>query len=84
MSLQIAGHPVSAGLVIVLLIWAVMLFFATGLFVPSGPLVISALAFGAICVALAIFLILELGRPYTGIFRVSPAALEEVIANIDK
>jgi hypothetical protein len=83
-NLQIAGHPVSAGLVIVLLIWTVMLFFATGLFAQTGPLVISALTFGAICVAFAIFLILELGLPYTGLFRVSPAALEEVIANIDK
>ena len=84
MNLQIAGPPVSPGLVIVLLIWAVLLFFATGLFAQSGPLVISALTFGAICVAFAIFLILELGLPYTGIFRVSPAALQEVIANIDK
>ena len=84
MNLQIAGPPVSPGLVIVLLIWAVLLFFATGLFAQSGPLVISALTFGAICVAFAIFLILELGRPYTGTFRVSPAALEKVIAYIDK
>jgi hypothetical protein len=41
------------------------------------------MTFGAICVAFAIFLILELGLPYTGMFRVSPAALQEAIANID-
>lgn len=29
-------------------------------------------------------LLLELGLPYTGLLRVSPAALQEAIANIDK
>jgi hypothetical protein len=82
--LQIAGHPENLGLVIVLLIWTVMLFFATSLFVQTNPLVVAALTFGAICVAFAIFLILDLGRPYTGMFRISPAALQEAIANIDK
>jgi hypothetical protein len=83
-SLQIAGPPVNLGLVIVLLIWTVILFFATSLFVQTNPLVVAALTFGAICVAFAIFLILDLGRPYTGMFRISPAALQEAMANIDK
>jgi hypothetical protein len=83
-NLQIAGRPVNLGLVIVLLIWTVMLFFATSLFVQANPLVVSALTFGAICVAFAIFLILELGQPYTGLFRISPAALQEAMANIDR
>jgi hypothetical protein len=82
-SLQVASHPVSPGLVIVMLIWAILLFFAMGLFAQSNGLVISALGFGALCVAFAMFLILELGLPYTGMFRVSPAALQEAIANID-
>ena len=54
------------------------------LFAESNGLVLSAVTFGAICVAFAIFLMLELGLPYTGLFRVSPAALQEAIANIDK
>jgi hypothetical protein len=84
MSLQVASHPVSPGLVIVLLIWAILLFFGMGLFAQSNGLVISALSFGALCVAFAMFLILELGLPYTGMFRVSPAALQEALANIDQ
>jgi hypothetical protein len=31
-----------------------------------------------------VFLILELGLPYTGMFRVSPAALQAAMDNIDK
>jgi hypothetical protein len=84
MDLQVASHPVSPGLVVVLLIWAVVLFFGMGLFAQSNGLVISALVFGSLCVAFAMFLILELGLPYTGMFRVSSAALEQAIANIDQ
>jgi hypothetical protein len=41
-------------------------------------------AFGALSIAFAIFLILELGLPYTGLTRVSPAALEQAIEFVDK
>jgi len=79
MSLQVAGRPVSPGLVIILTLWAVALFFAFGIFAKSNALVIAAMASGAACIAFALFLILELGLPYTGVFRVSPAALQEAI-----
>ena len=69
---------------IVLVIWAVILFFGMGLFAESNNVVIAGLTFGALCVAFAVFLMLELGLPYTGLFRVNPAALEQAIANIDK
>jgi hypothetical protein len=42
------------------------------------------LAFGSFAVGSAIFLILELSHPYTGLVRTSPAALEETIAAIGK
>ena len=83
-SLQVSSFPVSPGLIAVLAIWAIILFFGMGLFAKSNGLVLSAMTFGAVCVAFAIFLILELGLPYTGVFRVSPNALEEAMANIDK
>ncbi len=84
MNLQVASPPVSAGLVIVLVIWAVVLFFGMGMFAQSNGLVVSALTFGAICVAFAVFLILELGLPYTGMFHVNPAALQAAMDTIDK
>ncbi len=84
MDLQVASHPVNPGLVIVLVVWAVILFFGMGLFAQSNGLVVSALTFGALCVAFAVFLILELGLPYTGMFRVPGAALHEALVNIAK
>ena len=84
MSLQVASPPVSWVLIAILLFWTVALFFGIGLFAESNSLVLSALAFGALSIAFAIFLILELGQPYTGLMRVSPAALEQAIEIVDK
>jgi hypothetical protein len=42
------------------------------------------MAFGAFAVGSAIFLILELSEPYSGLFRISPAALEQTIDTIDR
>ena len=39
---------------------------------------------GALSVAFAMFLILELARPNTGPYRVSPAALQQAIEFVDK
>jgi hypothetical protein len=84
MNLQVAGPPVTAGLVVILVVWAVILFFGMGLFADANGLVLSALTFGSLCVAFAVFLILELGLPYTGMFRVNPAALQQALATIGK
>ncbi len=84
MSLQVASPPVSWVLIAILVFWTVALFFAIGLFAEANSLVLSALAFGALSIAFAIFLILELGLPYTGLMRVSPAALEQAIEFLDK
>lgn len=43
-----------------------------------------ALACGAISVASAIFLILELSQPYTSLLRIAPTGLEQVIVDLDK
>jgi hypothetical protein len=84
MSLQIASGPVSWILIAILVFWTAALFFGIGLYAESNALVIAAITFGALSIAFAIFLILELGMPYTGLFRVSPAALEQTIEYIDK
>ena len=84
MNLQLSSPPVSNGLLAVLTIWAIVLFFLMGVFVKSNRLVVAAMTFGAVCVAFAIFLMLELGLPYTGLFRVSGAPLQAVLDNIDR
>jgi hypothetical protein len=52
--------------VAVLVICAVLLFFGVDLFEESNNLVISGLTFGALCIAFAVFLMLELGLALYG------------------
>ena len=83
MSLQLA-NPFSRPLLAVVIFWSFFLFCGFGLLSRVNATTIAALAFGAISVGSAIFLILELSQPYTGLFRISPAALEQTIEAIDK
>jgi hypothetical protein len=83
-SLQIAAGPVSSFLLAILIFWTASLFFAIGLYAESNSVVFAAITFGALSIAFAIFLILEFGLPYTGLFKVTPAALEQTIQFIDK
>jgi Protein of unknown function (DUF4239) len=83
MSLQLA-NPYSKPLLIVVVFWSFFLFCGFGLMSRLNVTTLAALAFGAFAVGSAIFLILELSQPYTGLFRISPAALQQTIDSIDK
>jgi hypothetical protein len=50
-----------------------------GLVSPVNATVITTLALGAIAVASAIFLIIELSQPHAGLFRIPPGGLIETI-----
>jgi hypothetical protein len=84
MSLQVAAGPVSWFLIAILVFWTASLFFGIGLYAEPNALVYSALTFGALSIAFAIFLIIEFGKPYTGLIRVTPAALEQTMDFMDK
>jgi hypothetical protein len=66
--------PVPNLLLHVVLGWACLLFFGYGLLSAIDPLTAILAACGAIAVASAIFLILELSDPYSGLFRMTDAA----------
>jgi hypothetical protein len=83
MSLQLA-NPFSKPLLVVVVFWSFFLFCGYGLLSKLNATTLGALAFGAFAVGSGIFLILELSQPYTGMFRISPAALEQTIDSIDK
>jgi hypothetical protein len=50
----------------------------------GSPVPVIALGVGAVAVASAVLLILELSSPYSGMFRASPAPLEQVLAAMGK
>jgi hypothetical protein len=66
------------------IIWSMFLFCGFGVLSGTNPTTIAALAFGAISVASAMFLILDLTQPYSGVFRVSPLAIQQTLEAIDK
>ena len=82
--MQVAAGPISWFLIAIMIFWTASLFFAIGLYAESNSVVLAAITFGALSIAFAIFLIIEFGLPYTGLFRVTPAALEQTIEFMDK
>jgi hypothetical protein len=69
-------------LVIVLVAWLTLLFVGFGMFANPNATVLMALFVGALSVAGAVFLIAEMGHPYTGIMRISYAPLQNALAEI--
>jgi hypothetical protein len=70
-------------LFVVMLIWLTLLFLGFGLFARMNAMVIVATFFGAVSVAAAMFLILDMSRPYSGLTRVSIAPIQNALAQID-
>jgi hypothetical protein len=83
MSLQLAS-PIIWSLLTVVVIWASFLFCGFGVLSGTNHTTIVALGLGAFAVATAIFLILDMSEPYSGVFRVPAAALEQTIQVIDQ
>jgi hypothetical protein len=81
-SLQLAS-PVSWALVVIVVSWAMLLFCGFGVLSGLNGTSAAALAFGSFAVASAIFLILELSQPYTGLIRIPPDSMEQTLAALD-
>ena len=67
-----------------LVFWVSVLFLGFGLFARFNATVTVALLVGALSVAGAIFLILELSEPYHGLMRISDEPLRNAMAQIDQ
>ena len=78
MARQLAS-PFPPHVLTVVICWATALFLGNGL--VAAPNLVSVLAHlaGALSIATAIFLILELSSPYTGLIRLSPAGIDRVL-----
>ena len=78
------GSSISWPFLTVLVFWICLLFVGFGLFARYNPTVTVALVVGALSVAGAIFLILELSEPYRGLMRISDEPLRNAIGQIDQ
>jgi hypothetical protein len=78
------GSSISWPFLTVLVFWISVLFVGFGLFARFNPTVTVALVVGALSVAGAIFLILELSEPYRGLMRISDEPLRNAMSQIDR
>lgn len=76
--------PLSRPLIVVVVAWAAFIFIGFGMMHASNLASLAAMAVGAIAVSTAVYLVIDLSQPYSGLFRVSSAPIEEVLAELGK
>lgn len=74
------ANPAPKALLFVVIGWAALLFMSLGLLVGFNELSVGIQALGSIAVASAIYLVLEFSQPYSGLFRISPVGVDNLIA----
>jgi len=75
-----SGSSISTPFLVIVVFWLTILFISFGLFAPRNGTVIVTLLVSAMAVAGAIFLILELDRPFSGLVQISSAPLRSAFA----
>jgi hypothetical protein len=83
MTRQLA-NPVPKLLIFVVVGWSAFLFMSYGLLGAFNVVSVTAEALGSIAVASAVFMILEFSQPYSGLFRISPVGVDNLIAVIGR
>jgi hypothetical protein len=75
---------ISKPMLVVVVLWLVIIFLAFSLVAPPNGTVNFALIASALCVAGAIFLILELDQPFGGLLRISSEPMLNVLRQLGK
>lgn len=75
-------RSIPSSLLIVLGVWQAVLFAGFGLLTPRNATTISVLVICMLAVSGAIFIVMELDRPFSGIVRVSDAPLQVVASHL--
>ena len=77
-----AASSVSKPMIAILVFWLTTIFISFGLFAPRNGTVITALFASGLSVAGAIFLILEMYSPFSGLIKISSAPLRFALAHL--
>src|SRR5258708_3814450 len=79
---QRAGSAIPMPFLVVVVFWLGIIFASFGLYAPRNATVVSTLCVCALSLSGAIFLILELDRPFQGLIQISTAPLQSAIAQL--
>ncbi|MBV8773452.1 MAG: DUF4239 domain-containing protein [Deltaproteobacteria bacterium] len=74
-----SGSSISTPFLMVVVFWLTVLFVSFGLFAPRNATAIVTLLISAISVAAALFLIMELDRPFSGAIQISSVPLRNAL-----
>jgi hypothetical protein len=83
MSLQLS-NSLTWPFMAILVSWACLLFFGLAMLAPVSRTTVAVMTVGALSLASAIFLIVELSNPYSGLFRLSPDPVLKTIEALSK
>ncbi len=79
-----AQVPLPTAFLVILLFWLTMLYTSFGLLAPHNGTVITAMFVGALALATALFLILEMSRPMSGSMKASSAPMRKALEFLGK
>jgi hypothetical protein len=79
---QSAQSAIPLPFLVVLVFWLSIIFASFGLYAPRNTSVVATLGVCALSLSGAIFLILELDRPFGGIIRISSAPLRAALDHL--
>jgi len=79
-----ASDSLSWPLLVVLVFWLMFLFVGFGIFARVNATIAVALLIGALSVAGAVFLILEMNQPYRGVMQISSTPLRNALPQLDR
>jgi Protein of unknown function (DUF4239) len=82
MFLQSEETSITVPLLSVVTAWLVVIFFSFGIFAPRIPHVVLTLIICALAASAAIFIILSMNSPFSGVLRISPAAVRDVLSQM--
>jgi len=78
------GSAVSTPFLVVVVFWLTMIFVGFGVLARANTTIRLALLVSAVAVSGAIFLILEMDHPFSGLIRISDAPIQEALAQLGK
>jgi uncharacterized membrane protein len=84
MLLEQGGSSIPMPFLALLVFWVTIIFLSFGLFAPRNATVVATLLLCALSVSGAIFLILELDRPFVGLIQISSAPIRNAVARIGR
>jgi hypothetical protein len=73
------GSSIPMPFLVILVFWLTVLFASFGLFAPWNATVLATLFVGALSVATALFLILEMDRPFEGVMQISSEPIQQAL-----